>query len=122
MAFVLNQSATYTWPVKITLAISGGKREVSTFDAEFKRLPQTRINEIMHLIREQEVGRRQEDLMWDTDVCRELLSGWDGVNDDDGKPVPFSEGSLNKLLDIPTVASQVIRTWAGSLEDAKRKN
>jgi len=36
--------------------------------------------------------------------------------------VPFSEAALGQLLEIPTVAGQVVRTWFDSLEVAKRKN
>lgn len=123
MAFVLQQSASYKWPVKIVLAIDGGKREVSTFDAEFKRLPQSRINELLQEIRAQERGRGEQDnLIQDTDVVEELLVGWSGVTDDAGKDVPFSGAALKQLIDIPTVASQIVKAWFDSLQEAKRKN
>lgn len=123
MAFVLTQSATYKWPVKITLPIDGGKREVHTFDAEFRRLPQTRINELIQQIRLQERGRTEpDDLIQDTDAAREIVCGWSGVVDDDGKTIPFSEATLDQLLDIPTVAGQIVKAWFGSLEEAKKKN
>jgi len=124
MAFVLSKSATYTWPVRLTLATDGGKRIVETFDAEFRRLPQSRINEIVRLARASERGRFEDDAeaLEDQDVAREILAGWDGVQDDAGKPVPFSESALAQLLEIPTVAGQVIKAWFESLKEAKRKN
>lgn len=121
MSFVLNQSPSYTWPVKITLPVDG-RKEVHTFDAEFKRLPQTRINELIQTLRDQERGRRDDDLVQDTDACREVLVGWSGVVDDDGKAIPFSEATMNKLLDIPTVAGQIVKAWFGSMEAAKKGN
>lgn len=123
MAFKLQQSTTYVWPVKIVLPIDGGKRETHTFDANFRRLPQSRINEIIKLARLQERGRLEEDQeLEDQDAAREIMTGWAGVQDDDAKDIPFSEGALAQLLEIPTVAGQIVKAWFGSLAEAKRKN
>ena len=123
MSFVLKQSASYTWPITLILPVDGGRREKHTFDGEFKRLPQTRINEIVRLAREMERGRlNEDDALEDQDAAREVLAGWSGVVDDDGKEVPFSDGTLTQLLEIPTVAGQIVRAWFESLEVAKRKN
>jgi hypothetical protein len=123
MAFKLQQSPTYVWPVKIVLPIDGGKRETHTFDATFRRLPQSRINEIIKLARLQERGRLDDDQeLEDQDAAREIMVGWDGVQDDDGKAIPFSEGALTQLVEIPTVAGQIVKAWFGSLAEAKRKN
>ena len=123
MAFVLKQSATYTWPITLVLPVDGGRREKHTFDGEFRRLPQTRINEIIRLARLQERGKLADDEeLQDQDAAKEILVGWSGITDDDGKEVPFSEAALGQLLEIPTVAGQVVRTWFDSLEVAKRKN
>jgi len=123
MAFVLKQSATYTWPITLILPVSGGRREKHTFDGEFRRLPQTRINEIVKIAQLQERGKLSEDEeLRDQDAAREILAGWANVVDDDGEEIPFSDSKLNELLEIPTVAGQIVRTWFDSLEVAKRKN
>lgn len=123
MAFVLKQSATYKWPVQIVLPVDGGRREKFTFDAEFRRLPQARINEMIRTARLMERGKLDpEDEMADQDGAREIMAGWDGVVDDNAKPIPFSEAALGQLLEIPTVAGQIIRAWFESIEVAKRKN
>lgn len=123
MSFVLKQSDTYTWPITLILPVDGGRREKHTFDGEFKRLPQSRINEIIRLARAMERGRVDEtDELMDQDAAREILAGWSGVVDDDGKEVKFSEAHLTQLLEIPTVAAQIVRSWFDSIEVAKRKN
>ena len=123
MAFVLKQSATYTWPITLVLPVSGGRREKHTFDGEFRRLPQTRINEIVKLAQLQERGKLSEDEeLRDQDAAREILAGWSNVVDDEGEEIPFSDSKLAELLEIPTVAGQIVRTWFDSLEVAKRKN
>lgn len=123
MSFVLKQSDSYSWPITLVLPVDGGRREKHTFDGEFKRLPQTRINEIIRLARAMERGRLEEgEELQDQDAAREVLVGWSGVVDDDGKEIKFSEASLSQLLEIPTVAAQVVRAWFDSIEVAKRKN
>jgi hypothetical protein len=123
MSFVLKQSTTYTWPVTLILPVDGGRREKHTFEGEFKRLPQTRINEIVRQARAMERGRFDEDdVLEDQDAAKEILVGWSGVVDDDGAEIPFSDTLLDQLLEIPTVAGQIVRAWFESLEVAKRKN
>jgi hypothetical protein len=123
MAFVLSKSATYTWPVRISLATDGGKTTIETFDVEFRRLPQSRINEIVRQARAAERARDvDEDQIEDQDAAREIMAGWAGVTDDAGKEIPFSESALAQLLEIPTVAGQIVKAWFESLKEGKRKN
>lgn len=122
MAFVLKQSPTYKWPIPLVLPVDGGRREKHTFDGEFRRLPQSRINEVIRLARLQERGKVDDEELQDGDLAREVLAGWSGVTDDDGKEIPFSEAALGQLLEIPTVAGQIIRAWFDSIEVAKKKN
>ena len=123
MAFVLKQSATYTWPITLIIPMDGGRRDKHTFDGEFRRLPQSRINEIIKLTRAAERGRLNDDEeLLDQDAAKEILAGWSGVVDDDAKEIPYSENALAQLLDIPTVACQIVRAWFDSLDVAKRKN
>jgi hypothetical protein len=122
MAFVLKQTASYTWPVPLLIPVDGGRREKHSFDAEFKRLPQTRINEIIKLARALELGRGDEEALDDKTAAKEILIGWAGITDDAGKDVPFSESALDQLLEIPTIAGQIIRAWFNSMEVAKKGN
>ena len=123
MAFVLKQSATYTWPITLIIPMDGGRRDKHTFDGEFRRLPQSRINEIIKLARAAERGRLNDDEeLLDQDAAKEILAGWSGVVDDDAKEIPYSVNALAQLLDIPTVAGQIVRAWFDSLDVAKRKN
>ena len=65
MAFVLSKSDTYDWPVRITLATDGGKRTVETLDVNFRRLPQSRITELVKQARAAELGRDDDVVMDD---------------------------------------------------------
>lgn len=111
--FKIVQKATYTWPVTLDLPADGGKTEKQTFDAEFKRLTQTRVEEIRMAVERGE--------MRDSELAREAMVGWSGIVDDDG-PVPFSEKARDQLLDIPQVSGAIVMALLASLSGAKRKN
>ena len=114
MAFVLKQSDSYKWPVTVEIPIDGGRFDKQTFDAEFKRLPQERNTAILE-------GGRSGDVT-DQDACSEILVGWSGINDDDGKEVPFSESAKSQLMNVPQVAAAVVTAYFQSVTGAKRKN
>ena len=126
MAFVLKQSATYSWPVPFKVPTDGGKYEKQTFDAEFKRLPQSRINEIQAevqaRIRSAEKGEAFESDISDISIADEVLAGWAGVVDDEGEEVPFSATSKAQLLNIPGLAGSIIEAYFESVAGKKLKN
>ncbi len=126
MAFVLNQSQSYSWPVSIQLPADGGKREKSSFDALFKRLPQSRINEIQQLVQQRikaaERGEELDNGVTDQTIAAEILVGWAGILDADGDDVPYSEAVKAQLLDVPMMAGALIEAYFTSLVELKRKN
>jgi hypothetical protein len=115
MAFKLSLSESYRWPVAVEIPIDGGRFDKQTFDAEFKRLPQDRNNQILEDAR--------SGVITDQDVCGEILVGWSGVLDDDGKEVPFSEGAKSQIMSVPQLAAAVVMAYFQSMQGAaKRKN
>jgi hypothetical protein len=126
VAFVLKQSDSYTWPVSIKLPANGGKRERQTFDAEFKRLAQSRINEIQREVQQRvkanEKGEDTGEGISDQSIADEILVGWDGIVDGDGEPVPFSNAVKAQLLDVPMMAGALVAAYFESLVEQKRKN
>jgi len=126
VAFVLNQSQSYSWPVSIQLPADGGKREKSSFDALFKRLPQSRINEIQQLVQQRikaaERGEELDNGVTDQTIAAEILVGWSGILDADGDDVPYSEAVKAQLLDVPMMAGALIEAYFTSLVELKRKN
>jgi len=126
VAFVLNQSQSYSWPVSIQLPADGGKREKSSFDALFKRLPQSRINEIQQLVQQRikaaERGEELDNGVTDQSIAAEILVGWSGILDADGDDVPYSEAIKAQLLDVPMMAGALIEAYFTSLVELKQKN
>jgi hypothetical protein len=111
--FKIIQPTSYTWPVTVELPVDGGRTEKATFDAEFKRLSQSRLEEIRGQIERSEIR--------DVDLVREVVVGWSGVTDGEN-PVPYSEAALDQLLDIPMVAASIVMALFQSMAGAKRKN
>jgi len=125
MSFVLKSSSSYSWPVTFYQPENGTRKEHS-FDAQFKQLPQTRINEIQVLVqkRVKAIQEGEEDTSGITDqsIANEVLVGWEGIEDGEGAPVPFSNKTKKQILDIPMLASAIIESYFDSLVEAKAKN
>lgn len=113
MAFVLKQSDNYSWPVTVEYPIDGGRFEKHTFDAQFKRLSQSRIEEIM--------SDAINGQLKDVEVASELLVGWAGVTDGN-EQIPYSEKTKAEVLNMPLVASSLVKAWMESLAGARKKN
>ena len=119
MAFVLKQSSSYSWPVSFDVPVDGGRHEKQTFDGEFKRLPQSKIGPMVA-----ELGKLEDlgELDRITEIASDVLIGWSGINDDDGKEMPFSQKALEQLLEVPFLAVAVLKAYVDSIKGAKRKN
>ena len=119
MSFVLKQSDTYTWPVSFDVPVDGGRHERQTFDGEFKRLPQSKVGPMVaELNRIEDLG----ELDRITEIAADVLVGWSGVSDDNGKEIPFSQKALEQLLEVPFLAVAVLKAYMDSIKGAKRKN
>jgi hypothetical protein len=108
--FKIDQSASYWWPVTVEFPVDRTTRK-ETFDAEFRRLPQSRIREIT----------AQDSTFDAVALAREVLVSWKGIQDD-GQDMPYSEAARDRLLDVPLVAGAITSAWFASLTGAKAKN
>jgi len=114
MGFRLDLSGTYKWPVTVEIPVDNGRHERQKFDGEFKRITQSRIREIGQLIDSGEIT--------DVDLCKEVFVNWEGIEDDEGKELKFSQAKLKQLLDVPMVATAISKAFFDSIAGAKRKN
>src|SRR5687768_16432291 len=97
---VISQSPTYTWPVRVQVPKDGGNYDEQTFEAQFKRLSQSRIKEIREQILAESIT--------DHHLASEVLLGWRDVKDAKGADVPFSVTTRDELLDVPLVAAAIV--------------
>jgi len=113
MSFVLKQSSSYSWPVKVDLP-EDGKLRRHTFEAEFKNISQTRFQELIDQSQRNEIN--------DVDVCREVVIGWSGILDDKGEEMPFVKAKFDELLDVLGIPTAIAAAFIDSRMGAKRKN
>ena len=119
MSFVLKQSDAYSWPVSFDVPTDGGRHERQTFDGEFKRLPQSRVGPMVAELQQIE---DLTDLERITEIAKEILIGWSGIVDNEGKEIPYSEKALVQLLEVPLLAVSIIKYYMDSIKGAKLKN
>jgi hypothetical protein len=126
MAFVLKQLSTYKWPVPFRMPIDGGKYEKQTFEAEFRRLPQSRINEIQSevqaRIKAAERGESIDGEVSDQSIADEVLADWSGIVDDDGDDISCTNATKAELLNVPMMAGFIVEAYFDSLTGKKTKN
>ena len=111
MALKINQSATFLWPVTVHLPTDGGKFDKQTFDVEFARLKVSEADAMVAGI----VSGATTPL----EGYRQLVKGWRGVLAD-GQEVPFSDDTLQQVLEIPTVGPAILEAFKEAISGAAR--
>lgn len=114
MAFRLTQSKTYAWPVTLDFTDETGATETQSFTAVFKRLPQSRVDELAEQARN---GAISDNALLDV-----VLDRFDGIQDETGQPMPYTDDLRRQVLDIVPVRPRTVIAWFDSLSGAPRKN
>ncbi len=129
MAFFLEHSDSYSWPVTVKVPQSGGRFRTFTFEIEFRRVSQERREELGRQLLVQkgriEAGLVDGEILTPRQIADELVVGWSGILDSEGpdaQPVPFSEATKGQLLNIGDVADAILGAWNESIPGAKSKN
>ena len=123
--FILKKEATFTHPIVFTTPADGGTQKEETFDAVFKIIPQSRINEI-GVQAQKKKKELDEGIMDGTDIsdlmiADEILVGWDGVTDGES-PVPFTKATKKQVLDIAGLANILVTIYFEEVSKQKTKN
>lgn len=108
MAFVRKKVKTFKWPVKVEEPADGGDFENSTFDAVFKRVARSEFQKLAD--------------KGDLDLLKSVLIGWEGIEKEDGKPLPFSQAAMKEFIDDPYWVRGVLNAYMETLEGAKLGN
>lgn len=112
--FKIAQTETFTWPVTVKIPADGGRYESHTFDAKFKRISQSRIDELNE--------RLSAGTMSDREFVNEILDGWSGVIDESNQQVPYSDSTRDALLQVTLVRTAIIAAYSEAYAGAQRKN
>jgi len=108
VAFVLKKTASYKWEVKVEVPVDGNQFETQAFEAVFKKISRSAFNNLVD--------------KGDDALVGEILLGWEGVTDEAGKPVAFTEKNKEQLCDDPYVLRALIQAYADSVTGAPAKN
>ena len=123
--FILKKEATFTHPIKFYTPADGGTQKEETFDAVFKIIPQSRINEIGILAKAKEKEIKEGILdgteISDMLIADEILVGWDGITDGN-EPVPFTKATKKQVLDIAGLANLLVTKYFEEVAKQKVKN
>jgi hypothetical protein len=108
MAFIRKKVKTFKWPVSVEEPADGGTFETTTFDAIFKRVGRS---EFVKLSEEGEF-----------DLLKAVLTGWDGIEDENGKALPFSIEAMRELSDDPYWIRGILKAYTDTFDGAKAGN
>lgn len=125
MAFVLEQSPTFSHPIIIRELQDGGKYRTHQFEAVYRRLPQSRMEEVQLQYQAMKAAAARDqplDGIPTREIAAEILAGWNGITQPDGTPVEFSEVAKRQLLEVATVADVLVETYFDAHNKARAKN
>lgn len=110
--FVLTQSKTYEWPVKIPDPMDGGKFREQEIPFIFNRLTKKEVEAL-------EEQRPEDEVFF-----LKVIAGWkDGSVVDESGDVPFSWEAFNALIDrFPLAATKIISGFLASVAGIVEKN
>lgn len=111
--FELTRSASFWWPIAVEIPQDGGTYSRETFDVQFRRKSKSDVSELMQ--------RCEGNPDADRDFLRAVVTGWRGVTDGTTE-VPFSEGALDSMLDIPRLSVVMVEAYLEALRGRLRKN
>lgn len=118
MAFKLDQSPSYRWPVEVSMLDENGSQVQHNFQVDFKRLSQTELEKVVEDFRSEDLGSK----LTDRSFCEKYVVGWDQVQSADGTPLAFSGSALASLLDVVRVATEIVLAWFESIKVGQEKN
>ena len=126
MGFVLEQTPTFRWPITVRERVDDGRYRSHQFEAVFKRLPQSRLEQVVIEFQRLKVAVKNDEMITEIPIraiADEILVGWTGIFEaDNTTQIPYSETAKAQLLDVETVAETLVETYMSGIEKAKAKN
>jgi len=96
------------WPVKVQIPQAGGRTITQTFHADFRLKTQDEIEQLTQL--------------GDRGFLQEVVAGWEGVADEAGEALPFSEANLDLLVAIPYAKRALMAAYFEFVAGIRAKN
>lgn len=104
--FKIQQNPEFSHKVKVRVPVDGGFAD-QEFTARFRVLPWSKVQ------------------AHDNDPAEQLrciLVGWEGIADDDGNDVPYSDAAREQLIDLIYVRLALLRTYTDAVVKARAGN
>lgn len=101
--FKLGKSDRFLYPVKVEIPGEDGRTRTESFDALFRRASREEFQAKMEDAKTGELD--------DLTLAREVLLGWRGVQDEDGRELEFSATNCELLLNVWPVCPAVVQAW-----------
>lgn len=142
--FRFAQDGLVRWPVSLQQLQDDGSTAEQTFTVTYQRLTKAErrqrdadVTQHLHAFREllaaTEVGDTAElqgaraalvdtRAAVDDDLLRDRVKGWDGVTDQEGKPLPFSGDLLEAFIDDDLLRNTLLQGLVDASAGAKSKN
>ena len=110
MAFVRKKVKTFKWPVEVKEPSESkpGEFDSHEFTAVFKRVSRSVITEMA-----------SED---ENELLSLIVAGWEGMEEEDGTPIVFSEETLAEFADDPYWIKGVINAYTATYSEAESGN
>ncbi|HRQ63882.1 MAG TPA: hypothetical protein PKZ76_03310 [Xanthomonadaceae bacterium] len=118
--FQLDQNESYWYPVSIEMIDAEGRKRSFTFDAEFERLPQAELEDMMLKIKD---GVESDNPVRDREIVERVFRRWRKVADADGSELTVTPENRERLLQRHPVQPSIVRAWLKSMGwEGRRKN
>lgn len=112
MAFVRRKVKTFNWPVPVQEPADGGTFLSSTFTITFKRVERSALKALADKP--------------DNDLIKAVVCGWDGINDEANKAIPFNADNLADMCEdsdwVRAVISAYNATYENNTDKAREGN
>lgn len=125
MAFVLEQTPTFRWPITIREVQDGGRVRTHQFEAIYRRLPQSRMEAVQLQYQAMKAAASRDQPIEEIPtraIADEILEGWEGITNPDGSAVEVSPQTKAQLLEVATVADALVTTFFEAHDKARVKN
>ncbi|MBF0095162.1 MAG: hypothetical protein HQL34_11535 [Alphaproteobacteria bacterium] len=110
--FTFTPNPTFSWPVRILVPVPNGRKEVREALGLFRVVSSERLGEL-----NDQAGNP------DKTILKEVLAGWNKIEDEQGSPLVFSDETRDALLAIPYVRAAFIRAYFQAINgEAAEKN
>lgn len=100
--------------VTVAIPADGDKVDTRKFSAQFKRLKQSELDEVMAKVSAGSITDQQ--------LLDQVLINWREVGDEDGADMPFNPDNLAKACEVYPVRPSIVAAFFKSINGARQKN